>query len=299
MAQIINIPIALEFRPRNAQWFEQSAEIRGWAKDVRRRSLVGYIGSSDDVAVTVHAGSHYRSRFIGMGIPLGEIEDRSVSPPAVMCWTDLPPNLREAATGDKNIANIVGDEFPVFVCEAPLGEPKRSDDAWQMRDEFLRLQGDNYALLSFLRRWGIWDHNLLRSSNLAPKATAGILNFVVPERVWELQRKYRDALIKPPSEWLSQGIDPFKGAYALESYPHFFVEHYQCRPAIEATITIDRLREVKFRKCKRPDCSNVFEIMSRHKRIYCGQPCAHLESVRKQRRKAARDKKRQKTHKGA
>ena len=141
-----------------------------------------------------------------------------------------------------------------------------------MQREFRRLKQDTWTLLEFLRKWGVWDGKRLGSSNLARAANASIQNVVFPEGIWALQQRYREALLSPPDEWLSNGVDPFKGAYATPMYPHFNLEHYRCKLAIEATITIDLLRRVKFRKCKRPDCSEVFELESEHKRFYCGQP---------------------------
>jgi len=51
VAQIINIPLAFEFRPLRAKWTVRTVRIEGWAKDVKRRSLIGYVGSADDVTV--------------------------------------------------------------------------------------------------------------------------------------------------------------------------------------------------------------------------------------------------------
>jgi hypothetical protein len=71
--------------------------------------------------------------------------------------------------------------------------------------------------------------------------------------------------------------------------------HHTPVPKVEAngiydalclTVQIDLLREVEFRKCKRPDCNEIFEVTSRHQRDYHTQYCAHLESVRRGRRGA-------------
>jgi hypothetical protein len=57
---------------------------------------------------------------------------------------------------------------------------------------------------------------------------------------------------------------------------------------IVATIQIDHLRGAKFGICARADCPRFFEIKSRHIRKYCSYDCAHLETVRRSRQKAAR-----------
>jgi hypothetical protein len=66
--------------------------------------------------------------------------------------------------------------------------------------------------------------------------------------------------------------------------------------AILATIEIDHLRGAKFGVCARKDCPKFFEITSHHKRKYCNQYCAHLESIRRMRarRKRGRTKSRKK-----
>jgi CGNR zinc finger len=56
--------------------------------------------------------------------------------------------------------------------------------------------------------------------------------------------------------------------------------------AILATTYIDGLREIQYRLCALIDCSNLFELTSKHKRQYCSQDCAHKASVRKQRQEA-------------
>jgi hypothetical protein len=58
------------------------------------------------------------------------------------------------------------------------------------------------------------------------------------------------------------------------------------RTAVQAVITsiqIDMLRGARFRYCARKNCGRVFEVKSRHDRIYCGYPCAHCVAVEKSR----------------
>jgi hypothetical protein len=299
MAHVISIPLAFEFRPLRAKWCLRAVEIEGWAKDVRRRSLIGYIGSSDDVTVEVLEPGEPDGLVGIFGMLNGPRGFSDLKRPARVHWSDIPTEIKATATPAKNMEKIRGDIFHVLACESSESAYGRTGDAWAMRREFLRLKQDSWALLEFLRKWGIWDERRLGLSNLEPGANASIQNVVFPEGIWDLQTAYRTALVGPPHEWLSKGVDPFKGAYATPMYPHFILEHYHCKLAIEATITIDLLRKVKFRKCKRPDCSEVFALESAHKRIYCCQPCAHLESVRKQRRAAAKQKKKSKSRKGA
>jgi hypothetical protein len=295
VAQIIHIPLAFEFSPMQAKWDVRTVEIQGWARELRRRSLVGYIGSSDDVAVEL-LEPRVSGRLSGLFAPI-DPESRELKHPTVLHWSDIPTDIKVAATPEKKIEEIRGSDFHILACESCESTHGRNRDAWAMRREFLGLKHDSWALLGFLRKWGLWDEKRLGSSNLAPGANAGIQNVVFPEGIWELQSSYRAALVSPPSEWLSKRVAPFNGAYASPTYPHFILEHSRCRFAIEATIAIDLLRKIRFHKCKRDDCPEIFEIRSRHKRRYCGQYCAHLESMRKQRRVAARLKKKKSTTK--
>lgn len=64
--------------------------------------------------------------------------------------------------------------------------------------------------------------------------------------------------------------------------------------AILSTIEIDHLRGAKFGVCARRDCPQFFEITSRHSRKYCSQYCAHLESVRRTRKRQKQE--RRKSH---
>jgi hypothetical protein len=58
--------------------------------------------------------------------------------------------------------------------------------------------------------------------------------------------------------------------------------------AIIATIYVDHLRGATFSFCTRPDCRKAFEFTSKHKRKYCSQYCAHLESLRRMRARQKR-----------
>jgi len=61
--------------------------------------------------------------------------------------------------------------------------------------------------------------------------------------------------------------------------------------AILAGIYIDTQSGIEYELCALSDCSNVYEVMSHHQRVYCSQPCAHKASVRRKRaeEKKARD----------
>src|SRR5271157_1320058 len=74
-------------------------------------------------------------------------------------------------------------------------------------------------------------------------------------------------------------------------YPYLLLGTSNCQEAIVHTITLDLLKKVQFRICARGDCRAPFPIKNQHRREYCCQDCAHIESVRRQRRRARREAK--------
>jgi hypothetical protein len=194
-----------------------------------------------------------------------------------------------------------------------------------MRAEFLRLTQDTKALVDFLNRWGVWGTTRRlsgcrekspsssprwmtrsRSTGLGPHVrldpekmpnpyalgaedlSKG--NYVLPIDIWEFQRRCRDGLKSPAYKWLAEAQKLFL-VTSRPKYPHFLSTASNCQDAIRTTITLDLLRKVKFRICARPDCASPFPVENRHRRKYCRQYCAHIESIRKQRRSAKRDAK--------
>jgi hypothetical protein len=59
--------------------------------------------------------------------------------------------------------------------------------------------------------------------------------------------------------------------------------------ALEAAVIschLDRLAGLRFKRCRRPDCGTIYEVETEQLRFYCTPECAHLEVVRRGRRKA-------------
>jgi len=170
-------------------------------------------------------------------------------------------------------------------------------DAWLMREEFFHLKsGDTGQLLRFLNKWGLWTEEPegWEDPNLSGHPSLRCSVFV--DRVWEDKRLFREAVIGSAIDWLKPDYDPdvpetevgqvndlFTLVTFRNKYPYHFLRATGCELAIRTTITIDLMRKVKFRICARPDCATPFPIESRHRRAYCCQYCAHLESVRRNR----------------
>ena len=60
--------------------------------------------------------------------------------------------------------------------------------------------------------------------------------------------------------------------------------------AILASIYIDTQSGIEFELCSLPDCSNVYEVTSKHQRDYYSQACAHKASVRRRRAEQKKSK---------
>jgi hypothetical protein len=63
--------------------------------------------------------------------------------------------------------------------------------------------------------------------------------------------------------------------------------------ALEAAVVschLDRIAGFKFKQCRRPDCRAIYQVQSKQRRFYCSYECAHLETVRRGRRNAKKDR---------
>jgi hypothetical protein len=298
MAHNINIPIAFEWRPRPASWKVVTAEVTGWALESAQPE-------PQFQAKVEEYGTRYR-----LEVP----------------WWTFPQETLRLLRLEEAREFRRSYPLELLVCSAETQRGiQREANPWPMREEFLRLKRDTKALLAFLNKWGVWGPTGTGVSappeveipkptgrgwrplpgDLDPKRLPAdiraavwgqalaesmaldrkALNYLFPFEVWQFQNQCRDALRKPAGEWL-----PTQKLLALvprPQYPHYVRQAVNCQRAILDTIIIDLLRKVKFRLCARPDCRTPFAIETRHHREYCRPYCAHIESLRRQ-RKAAR-----------
>jgi hypothetical protein len=155
--------------------------------------------------------------------------------------------------------------------EGELRKHSRPADAWQMREELLRMKPDPDSAKSFLNKWGRWRP--------FPR------NYIDLDEIFDLQRVVRHALTSSPKRWFASTYAfPTMISSRSTKFPYFVMLTDACQVAIRMTITIDLLRELEFKTCARPDCGLPFEVKSRHKRKFCSWYCGHLESVRRSQR---------------
>ena len=171
-------------------------------------------------------------------------------------------------------------------------------DAWKVREDFLSLKSEA-DFLGFLNRVGRF------SAGMAPDSGLWDLKDL---KGW--QQVFREFLKCSPAMWpnyfvtletaspgFNASLIAMEVKVCLETRLHIrlswerrsaVIRVLEAVSAILVTIYIDHLRGLRFRFCARRDCRRPFEITSRHKRKYCQQYCAHLESLRRMRNRRRR-----------
>jgi hypothetical protein len=266
MAQQILIPVSFEFRTTRIEWVASRAHVIGWrkAKDVP--------GDTFLVAASANSGITGRFAFPVERLP----EDHRKRSLATLGKRNADAAVEEICS-DLELTRFTHTHKADFN-QSILRKHSQQADAWQLRDEFLRLNvDDSEATLSFLKKWGRWR---------------ALPNSVDPTQIGELQRRVRQALTSSPEQWFaSNWASPPTPQARSKTFPYFTIRTDSCHEAICMTTTIDLLRQLKFKSCARPDCALPFRVESKHERRYCTQYCAHLESVRRSRNAAAERRK--------
>jgi hypothetical protein len=168
--------------------------------------------------------------------------------------------------------------------------PSAYRDPWAVRELFLQANTEEkvFAFLaengqfSALLGPGIWDVHSLRYCQEA-------FRFLLQN--------------KPPrwNKWLNERLQTHRQVLATlklyesarttlnwnEKHPVVSFEALDSFSAIYYSIYLDHVRGAQYKFCARSDCAKPFELTSRHVRKYCSQYCAHLETVRRLRSKAA------------
>src|SRR5579871_1708925 len=132
----------------------------------------------------------------------------------------------------------------------------------------------------------VGEHPLIETTRA--EKSKPYLNYLFPAEIWNFREKCLSVLgapEKPTREWFAN--EKVRPQFSLSPYPRYVLLASDCRTAVRNTITIDLLKKVRpRRRCARPDCGAPFDVNNRHYRKYCTPACAHLESVRRQRRRA-------------
>jgi hypothetical protein len=247
MARIVQIPINFEFRRTRGEWREAIGEVIGWG---------GKDGLIDVEELRVNVIGLHKEIELGSGY--------------------LPWELyRECDRAGPNASDVeiqsicAGFKFQLFVDVASSTSLKETiGDAWLMRADLLRMKPNAQGVATFLQTWGRWD----------PPCRDYVLTSSILWRQKELKR----TLLSGDD----LGLVMLPLLNRIGEYPFLELRTRSCETAIDITVLVDVLRDVKFKQCARPDCAFVFALESNHRREYCDQYCAHLQSLRRKRHEA-------------
>ena len=182
--------------------------------------------------------------------------------------------------------------------------PSRAFDGFVVRDDFMNLRTDEESL-SFLNQYGRFS----QLPNVDSKEGWTI------KALMKWQKVFADLAKLKPDRWSQYGNSLMsteqKGTQILavvgalnstrnslsfrvnnlgiETVKHSkfvaLIDTEDVVSTIFTTLQIDHVRGTRFGVCARHDCPRFYEITSRHRRKYCSYDCAHLETVRRLRKR--------------
>jgi len=177
-------------------------------------------------------------------------------------------------------------------------------DPWEKRDEFFTLkQNDTPALVTFLGTVGFFERPAFPIKNhsaLVGHAAGRIPDADFPYEVyytsrmltnyvWGLRTLLMDCLTQ--NERMEGQAEFEVRIERLDGSPRVVFTTLTFIDAMLLTLTVDQAKRAKVRKCARPDCGIPFtQTTGYEKKFHCWD-CGHIESVRRQRRRARANRK--------
>ncbi len=153
-------------------------------------------------------------------------------------------------------------------------------DARHLSEEFQELAHSDAELLRFLNRYGWWDERSIVPVEEVWEFQAWLHLFLCGSNTFRAQQLSSHGLFGRLPGLLAR-----KFSLSFEwnqGAPSFIVETNCCLDAITATVLIDVVRGIRYRKCERRDCHILFPRRSR-KRFH-NRACQHLALVRRTRK---------------
>jgi hypothetical protein len=233
-----------------------SARISGWAKRTD-----GTVDGSALMAEVMTAELTYPIKYPRKNLPEGRWDNLWLE-----AFTDSDVE-RAFSSWETTLLIPSGRTYPD---EAELRKHSQPADAWDMRDEFLRLKPHLEDLKSFLSTWGRWN----------------FAEFLELQEIVDLQQAARDALTSSAEGWFASATCFPPAGHRTHKYPYFTFLTDMCEVAVRLTVTIDLLQKTKFKLCAREDCRQPFPVTSKREKNYCSRDCGHLELVRRKRKKS-------------
>ena len=154
-----------------------------------------------------------------------------------------------------------------YMDDEELTKNSQPGDAWQLREEFLKLDPTPEVVIAFLNKWGHWNAE----------------EYMEPSEIVDLQQAIREAVTTSPGKWFESpySLPPHWRRHA--NFPYFALLTDKAEVALHMTVTADLLGQSQFKTCRRPDCGQPFKVESKHDRKFCSRTCAHVEAVRRSR----------------
>jgi hypothetical protein len=302
VAQRIQIPVEFTFEIAAAVWRIGIAKPVGWSSGFRDGPVLEIVEPAEYCGIQSAVSgkylpqlseqmSAYAKRYEPwplMGIPASDRKAEALSREIERDFGQHRIELLLCDHPEKNLGAQRAYLLTMGLTLADLPSKTEKIDAWKLREEFFQVKRNMVDLARFLNRWGSWswENGLPRSGILSDKPGSGGPSFVFADSIWSDQDALRTAH-RDPATWLSHSLLSFE---ARNEFPHFVRRVSTCRDAIVATITFDMVQGSKFRFCALKDCRAPFKLESGHKKKFCCQYHAHLASVRRNRKLAAKSK---------
>ena len=169
------------------------------------------------------------------------------------------------------------------------GKPRKLFDAWELREEFLRIRKDT-ELLAFLNKVGefhvgvesrrkshYWEYQRLLSDMLVH----------TPERWGELRKRYSENAASWANPETRNGLVADLKFRLEDGVPITEIFVVGALRGMVASVHIDHLSKVRFGICQRVDCAKPFLVKSQHGQKWCDPNCGRVESQRRKRQKRA------------
>ena len=287
MSQTIQLPISVEYAPKRRRWEVCDARLAGYAQDFYPKPASSAFPTPRvDFPIPMDQGVAFHVKRRGFASP-----PRQQDPAYLLFNVSDPDPLRERCVSGGSLREDreAWEPFEIVATFDGLPAQPHRSDPWHLREEFLALKHNATVLAQFLTKWGDWEYNVLheirspdRSSARGEDSTLSSLNYAIPGSVWQKQAFFRDVLTQDPRRWLAEHAKLPK-PHRVDGPPFFGITDFHCMSAIETTITLDHLRDVKFRICARSDCAKTFQVQSAHGQTYCSYRCAHTVNVRNSR----------------
>ena len=163
--------------------------------------------------------------------------------------------------------------------------PFRQKEAFALRDNFFAIQSAEDAL-RFFQEYG--PYQLAKHLDMETQPVK--LSQVLRRRDFYTHALFERSIKNMARNYKGEEVrEAFENMYLWGNLPMELVFRQpmgaivRCKDvedALRATVFLDKLRGLPWKRCARKDCGKPFEVKGKRERLYCSPECAHLQSVR-------------------